>query len=120
MLCLTLGGAMFMHKVAGGGLLALLGFSGVLYIMFKWWRDVISEGIRDHAHTGAVSHGLRFGMGLFILSEVMFFVAFFWAFFNASILPKVEVTEVWQVSNRLMRGICPSSTHSFCCFRALL
>jgi len=94
--CLTLGGAMFMHKVTGGALLAVLGFSLVLYTMFVWWRDIIREGIRDHAHTGAVSHGLRIGMGLFILSEVMFFVAFFWAFFNASLFPKVEVLEVWQ------------------------
>lgn len=93
---LTLGGAMFMHKTTGGGALALLGFAGVLYTMYVWWKDVIREGIHDHAHTGAVSHGLRIGMGLFILSEVMFFVAFFWAFFDASLFPKVEVTEVWQ------------------------
>lgn len=93
---LTLGGAMFMHKTTGGAALASLGFCMVLYTMYVWWRDVIREGIRDHAHTGAVSHGLRIGMGLFILSEVMFFVAFFWAFFDASLFPKVEVTEVWQ------------------------
>ncbi len=93
---LTLGGAMFMHKVTAGAPLALLGFAMVLYTMFVWWRDVIREGIHDHAHTGAVSHGLRIGMGLFILSEVMFFVAFFWAFFSSSMFPKVHVTEVWQ------------------------
>lgn len=94
--CLTLGGAMTMHKVTGGAPLALTGFLLVLYTMFVWWRDIIREGIRDHAHTRAVSHGLRIGMGLFILSEVMFFVAFFWAFFSSSLFPKVEVSEVWQ------------------------
>lgn len=94
--CLTLGGAMYMHKVPMGTPLALLGFAGVLYVMYGWWGDVIREGRVDHAHTGAVSHGLRIGMGLFILSEVMFFVAFFWAFFDASLFPKPEVLEAWQ------------------------
>lgn len=93
---LTLGGAMFMHHVTGGAAIALAGLAGVLYVMYSWWGDVIREGIRDHAHTSAVSHGLRIGMGLFILSEVMFFVAFFWAFFDASLFPKPEVMEAWQ------------------------
>ena len=92
---LTLGMAMFMHKVTGGGIITAIGFSGVLYTMYGWWRDVIREGRKDKAHTEAVSHGLRVGMGLFIASEVMFFVAFFWAFFNASLFPIAPVEEVW-------------------------
>jgi len=54
----------------------------VLLTMVLWWRDVIRESVVEHAHSAETSHGLRFGMGLFIASEVMFFVAFFWAFFH--------------------------------------
>ena len=57
---------------------------GVLYTMLVWWRDVIHEG-QEGDHTPVVQLGLRYGMILFIASEVMFFVAWFWAFFNASL-----------------------------------
>jgi cytochrome c oxidase subunit 3 len=96
LLCLTSGTAMFMHKMAIGTPLLVLGLVLVLTTMFCWWRDVIREGMHDHAHTPAVSHGLRIGMALFILSEVMFFVAFFWAFFGSSLFPHVPVIEAWQ------------------------
>jgi cytochrome c oxidase subunit 3 len=58
------------------------GFAMVLLTMFFWWRDVVKESVVEHAHSEETSHGLRMGMGLFIASEVMFFVAFFWAFFH--------------------------------------
>jgi cytochrome c oxidase subunit III len=93
----TLGGALFMHQKPGGGLLAIAGFSMILYCMFVWWRDVIREGRQDHAHTGEVRRGLRLGMVLFITSEIMFFAAFFWAFFNASTLPMQPLTEIWEI-----------------------
>ena len=60
------------------------GILGVLYTMLVWWRDVIREG-QEGDHTPVVQLGLRYGMILFIASEVMFFVAWFWAFFNASL-----------------------------------
>lgn len=58
----------------------------VLATMFYWWRDVVRE---SHAgdHKPVVQLGLRYGMSLFIASEVMFFAAFFWAFFDASLYP---------------------------------
>lgn len=58
----------------------------VLYTMFGWWSDTTKE---SHAgdHTPVVSMHLRYGMILFIASEVMFFVAWFWAFFDASLFP---------------------------------
>jgi len=62
----------------------LLGLAGVLYTMFGWWSDVISEA--NHGdHTPVVSIGLRYGMILFIVSEVMFFVAWFWIFFEMAL-----------------------------------
>jgi cytochrome c oxidase subunit 3 len=57
----------------------------VLFTMAGWWRDVIRESVVLHDHTPVVKLGLRFGMVLFIASEVMFFVAWFWAYFNTAI-----------------------------------
>ncbi len=51
---------------------------------FGWWGDVIKES-RKGDHTPVVDIGLRYGMILFIASEVMFFVAWFWMFFELAI-----------------------------------
>jgi cytochrome c oxidase subunit III len=60
------------------------GFLGILYVMASWWIDVIHEAeTGDHTPVVQISH--RYGMILFIASEVMFFVAWFWAFFDASL-----------------------------------
>ncbi len=61
------------------------GMAVVFYTMFGWWREVIAEGNNGVDHTHEVRHGLRVGMLLFIVSEVMFFFAFFWAYFNATV-----------------------------------
>lgn len=53
-----------------------------------WWRDVIREAEFEGHHRPVVQLGMRYGMALFICSEVMFFAAFFWAFFDASLAPK--------------------------------
>ena len=55
--------------------------------MAVWWRDVIREATFEGLHTPVVQLGLRYGMALFIASEVMFFSAFFWAFFSSSLFP---------------------------------
>lgn len=84
-----------MHAYVGGGLVLTLGLTMVLYSMFVWWRDVIREATFEGHHTSPVQLGLRYGMILFILSEVMFFVAFFWGFFHSSLAPTVEIGAVW-------------------------
>jgi cytochrome c oxidase subunit III len=66
--------------------LFFIGLVIVLYTMFSWWSDTIKESHQGY-HTRAVSLHLRYGMILFIASEVMFFVAWFWAFFDASLFP---------------------------------
>ena len=68
----------------------VIGLIMVLCTMFFWWRDVVRES-RGGDHTPVVQLGLRYGMALFIISEVMFFVAFFWAFFDASIFSLDEI-----------------------------
>lgn len=90
------GGVLFMHYQIKSVMLVGLGL--VLLTMWLWWRDVIQESKENH-HTQEVSHGLRMGMLLFIASEVMFFAAFFWGFFNASLYPTEAIEHVWPPKN---------------------
>jgi cytochrome c oxidase subunit 3 len=80
------GMVMWMHGVTGGAIVLGAGLVGVLFTMFAWWAEVIKEA---HAgdHTPVVQLHLRYGMILFIASEVMFFLAWFWAYFNAALFP---------------------------------
>jgi cytochrome c oxidase subunit III len=87
------GGVMWMHKQPYGNFVCIAGALGLAYTFFAWWSDVIKEA---HAgdHTPVVSLHLRYGMILFIASEVMFFVGWFWAFFDFSLFPApIEVTK---------------------------
>jgi cytochrome c oxidase subunit 3 len=78
------GGVLWMHD--SGPYMFLIGFAAVLYTMFGWWREVVIEShIGDH--TPVVQIGLRYGFILFIMSEVMFFAAWFWSFFKHAIYP---------------------------------
>jgi cytochrome c oxidase subunit 3 len=79
---LAIGAIRWMHGSSPA--VVLLGFALVLYTMFMWWRDVIKEANAGD-HTPVVGLHLRYGMIMFIASEVMFFVAWFWAFFDASL-----------------------------------
>ena len=67
----------------------------VVYTMMGWWREVIKEASDGHSHTSLVKTGLRFGMLLFIASEVMFFFAFFWAYFHSSLPILSNVAGPW-------------------------
>ncbi len=64
------------------------GFLGVLYTMAAWWADVINEAEHGGYHTRVVQISHRYGMIMFIASEVMFFVAWFWAYFDASLFAR--------------------------------
>ncbi|WP_029354300.1 cytochrome c oxidase subunit 3 [Bosea sp. 117] len=81
---LAIGTVFWMHGQLTS-LVAIAGFLGVLYTMIVWWRDIIREGEYGGYHTRVVQFSLRYGMILFIASEVMFFVAWFWAFFDAAL-----------------------------------
>jgi cytochrome c oxidase subunit III len=60
-----------------------------LYVMFAWWADVVDEA-QTGDHTPVVRIGLRYGFILFIMSEVMFFLAWFWSFFKHAMYPMTE------------------------------
>jgi cytochrome c oxidase subunit 3 len=78
----------WMHKMFPSASLVFgVGVIGVLYTMLSWWRDVVREAQHDGYHTRVVQISHRYGMILFIASEVMFFVAWFWAYFNTALFP---------------------------------
>src|SRR5258708_39329210 len=72
------------------------GVIGVLYTMVAWWADVIREAEYEGYHTRVVQISHRYGMLLFIVSEVMFFVAWFWAYFDSSLFPADAIQHVRQ------------------------
>jgi cytochrome c oxidase subunit 3 len=90
---LALGAIFSWHEMAGGWLW-IPGMLGVLYTMFVWWKDVVKEAHEGH-HKPVVALHQRYGMILFIASEVMFFVAWFWAYFNAAIYPTEFIGGTW-------------------------
>nr|YP_009112322.1 cytochrome c oxidase subunit III [Eucryptorrhynchus brandti]AIY61445.1 cytochrome c oxidase subunit III [Eucryptorrhynchus brandti]AJT57326.1 cytochrome c oxidase subunit III [Eucryptorrhynchus brandti]ALF04093.1 cytochrome coxidase subunit III [Eucryptorrhynchus brandti] len=75
--------------------LLILSTITTMMIMAQWWRDIIRESTFQGHHTLKVTLGLRWGMILFITSEVFFFLAFFWAFFHASLSPSIELGMNW-------------------------
>ena len=92
---LTLGGVLYFHSFIIGSYVLLLGLFTVISVAIVWWRDVIRESTFEGYHTKEVQIGLRYGMMLFIISEVMFFSAFFWAFFHSSLAPTIEIGSIW-------------------------
>lgn len=86
------GGVAWMRGITAFGMpiegpwMFLMGVAGVFYVMFGWWSDVVREG-ETGDHTPVVRIGLKYGYTLFIISEVMFFVAWFWAFFKNALYP---------------------------------
>ena len=92
---LTSSAALFMHGFEFFGYIVIINLINVAYSMGLWFRDVISEGTYLGNHTSALQRGLNIGVGLFIVSEVFFFLAIFWAFFHSSISPSVELGTQW-------------------------
>lgn len=106
----------FMASLAGGFLtsglvlwfhiqnriLFILAIVLMVVIMYQWWRDVIIEARFIGLHSIDVEKGHRLGMLLFISSEVLFFLSFFWAFYHSSLAPNVEIGRVWPP-----KGISP-------------
>ena len=67
----------------------------LIYALLSWGRDVIIEGTFQGHHNRRVRRGFTYGIVLFILSEVMFFFSFFWAFFHSALIPSDSVGGVW-------------------------
>ena len=63
-------------------------------IAFQWFRDITRESLKGD-HTLIVRKGLTIGYILFLVSEVMLFISFFWAFFHSSLAPSIELSLIW-------------------------
>nr|QWM97251.1 cytochrome c oxidase subunit III [Aulaconotus atronotatus] len=75
--------------------LFFLGLFITSLVMLQWWRDVTRESTFQGHHTLKVTMGLRWGMILFITSEILFFMSFFWAFFHSALTPSIELGMIW-------------------------
>ena len=95
LLTLTLSGVLTMHGFSNADKWLPLALILVLSSMFLWFRDVISEGTYLGNHTLAVQRGLNMGVALFIVSEALFFLAIFWAYFHSALSPTVELGAQW-------------------------
>ena len=95
-LAMAAGAVGWMHKAGWGQWVFFAGLLGVLFTMYSWWSDVVHEA-NTGDHTPVVQLHHRYGMILFIASEVMFFVAWFWAYFSAALYPSAAeaVGGVW-------------------------
>jgi cytochrome c oxidase subunit III len=90
---MAVGAILMMHDK--NSVIIWFGAAGLVLTSIMWWRDVLKEGIEQKCHSDEVRHGFRYGMALFIVSEVMFFVAFFWAYFNSSIIQIDLIDGIW-------------------------
>ena len=95
LLNLTTSGVLTMHGFENAHYFLSAAFIAVISSMAFWWRDVISEGTFLGNHTLAVQKGIYIGVALFIISEVFFFFAIFWAYFHSSLGPEIEIGTQW-------------------------
>nr|ALO64377.1 cytochrome c oxidase subunit III [Lasioglossum leucopus] len=82
--------------------LTLFNFFNLLMILYQWWRDVVRESTMQGCHTLNVLKLLKFGMILFIISELFFFISFFWAYLHCAISPSIEIGMMWPPKNIIM------------------
>jgi cytochrome c oxidase subunit 3 len=101
---LAVGGITWMrHMFAVAPFIFFLGMLGMAYTMIGWWRDVAREATYQGYHTRVVQISHRYGMILFIASEVMFFVAWFWAYFNTALFPHDVVQQGTELLGNVQR-----------------
>lgn len=89
----TLGAVIYFHY--SQMFLVLVGLLIVALCLITWLKDVIRESTFQGYHTMATVKGLKLGFLLFIVSEVLFFFSFFWAFFHSSLSPSIEIGTMW-------------------------
>nr|BAW88931.1 cytochrome c oxidase subunit III [Danionella dracula] len=92
-LMITTGLATWFHQ--GSVTLLILGLLLFILTAAQWWRDIIRESTFQGNHTSLVQNGLRNGMVLFIVSEVFFFLGFFWGFYHSSSIPEGSLVVSW-------------------------
>lgn len=111
----TTGLAFCMHRIGLGGYICLVGVAILALASFFWFRDIVEEASYAGFHTRVVKKGLTSGFYLFIVSEVMLFFGFFWAFFHSSLSPAVIFGTVWPPA-----GIVTINVFAFPLFNTIL
>ena len=95
LLSLTTSAVLSFHGFGYAEYNLIMSLTSLILAMSFWWRDVIAEGTYMGHHTLAVQRGLNLGVGLFIVSEALFFLAIFWTFFHSALSPAVELGAMW-------------------------
>jgi len=95
LLNLTTAGVLTMHGFVNATFILACALTCLVLSMAYWFRDVIAEGTYLGNHTLAVQRGLNMGVALFIVSEALFFLAIFWAYFHSALSPTVELGAQW-------------------------
>lgn len=67
----------------------------LILILVQWWRDVIREGEFQGFHSILVIKILRYRFLLFIVSELFFFISFFWSYFHIILNPPFNCGNCW-------------------------
>lgn len=83
----------------GRNILINIGLSLLIITSIQWWRDVAREATLQGHHSTEVESNIRIGIVLFIASEALFFVSFFWAFFHSRLAPSIEIGILWPPKN---------------------
>lgn len=94
-LVMMVGYVLLVNAYASGKIVLIFGVGGLLVCIAGWLRDVVHEATTQKMHNKVVQMGIKIGFMLFILSELMFFVGFFWAYFDASLFPAEVIGGVW-------------------------
>lgn len=99
LLSLTCSIVLTTHAFSNANYFWSLSIFTLIATMFFWFRDIIAEGTYLGDHTLAVQKGLNIGIGLFIISETLFFLAIFWAYFHSALSPTVDLGAIWPPVN---------------------
>jgi len=86
----------------------VLNFINLINVVTCWWKDIVRESTFEGNHTTIVQTSLKYGIILFIISEIMFFFGIFWAFFHSALSPVAEIGAIWPpkgIENILPGGI---------------
>nr|UVV36467.1 cytochrome c oxidase subunit 3 [Tettigometridae sp.] len=89
------GMVLWMYKKEMSLTMILIGMTLMLSCVMLWWRDIVRESTFQGNHTKKVKKGLKLGMIMFIISELMFFMSFFWTLFHSSLSPNTEIGMNW-------------------------